>query len=79
MYIIKGNSVEQVPDSVYYHSSRGRLVPIRSMADSYLINAYLSALTNSRPPHVTEPLGAEVLRRDLRGVVEAEAAKRAGA
>lgn len=54
----------------------GRLVSIRDMVNSYLLNAYLKALQDGDPDVITTPLAEEVLRRDLMDVAYDMAAER---
>jgi len=59
-----------------WQRSDGRFVEVRSMHAAYLINAYLGALGKGEPVGITQPLGAEILRRDLAEAAYAEATRR---
>lgn len=61
-----------------YAARDGRQIRLRQMADAHLVNAYLRALADGEPRAIVEPLGREVLRRNLREAAEREVERRVG-
>lgn len=48
-----------------YPSSKGYVIALAKMQDTHLVNALLKALEQQEPAEITEPLAAEVSRRNL--------------
>ena len=63
---------EAIKKGIWLTKSGVRL-PLRSLHDAHLINAYLKALAEGHPEGITRPLAVEVIRRGLADRVWSEA------
>lgn len=60
-----------------WQTHTGKVVRLRAMHDAHLVNALLKSLAEGEPRAITEPLSAEVVRRNLREMAIRMAEERA--